>query len=218
MCMPVARLVALAALTSACVSNPTPCAAADVCADGLECLANRCVRAGGQPVPDNAQRQLLQLEQIGVWSNNHPSASLPPVVTLGDAIAENQLILRFAAPSTELHIQSAFLLLHPDLQAPPAGQPLQFTVRLLSAPWAGKGAPQHAGRIGAVGTAQPHAPFSLRIDVTEVARQMQRWPKRNYGVLITAEGNATPGASYQTGSMGGTPQFEVYALAAEATR
>jgi hypothetical protein len=212
----VARLVALAALTSACVSNPTPCAAANACADGLECLANRCVPTGGQPVPDNAQRQLLHLEQLAVWSKDHPTDGLPPAVVLGDANTENQLMLRFAAPPPELLIQSAFLLLYPSVQAPPAGQPLQFAVRLLSAPWAAHGAPQHSGRIAAAGTAQPRAPFPLRIDVTEIAQQMQRWPGRNYGLLIAAEGSATPGASYQTGSMGGTPQLEIYASAAEA--
>jgi hypothetical protein len=216
--MLIARFVALAALTTACVSHPTPCAAANACSDGLECLANRCVPVGGEPVPQQDQRQLLQLEQVGVWSRAQRDHGLPPTVVLGEAgDNSSRFILRFAAPSPALQIDAAFLLLYPLPDAPPAGRDLQFQFHPLSAPWSGDGAPQQDGRIAAVGRMQPAAPFPLRIDVTELVQRMQQSPRQNYGFLIDTDTTTLPGASYQTGTAGGAPQLEVYAHPAGAT-
>ena len=55
-----------ALLVLACSRGPEPCASAGTCPEGQECLANRCVVAGGDPVPADSQRLVVEPEAMAV--------------------------------------------------------------------------------------------------------------------------------------------------------
>jgi hypothetical protein len=202
-------------LLGACASPPTPCAVAHACAAGEECLANRCVPSGGEPVPERGQRVLLTLEQLGVWDEPQGSwQALGPRVLLGDAaLGEQTLCLRFAQPEQKLQIHAAFLLVYPFVDAPPPGSDLRFVVQRFAAAWPSSGAPRLDGRTVALGSAHAGAPLPLRIDVTELVRELQRGREANLGLTIRAASDALPGASYHTGVAGRAPELEIYTRA-----
>ena len=91
----------------------------------MECLANRCVPSGGEPVPANTRRRVYEPKALAVL---HASAEaepgLPPAIVLGSqAQGPSAVYLSFGtlpfAPDT---IDSAFLVLQP-IQAGPRLRP-----------------------------------------------------------------------------------------------
>lgn len=205
-----------AGLLLGCAAPPLPCASAGVCPTGQECLANRCVPYGGQPVPQDSQRLLLALEQLGVWAPNERrwQAPQPAVVLGGTGRAARALCLRFTAPPADVEIHSAFLLLQPVDDAPASGHTLEVLVHQLAGAWPDHGPPRWYAQILARGSTLAGAELPLRIDVTEWVRSLQRGTGVALGIALAASGESMSGASYHTGSAGAAPVIEVYTTAA----
>lgn len=198
-----------------CAAPAVPCAGAGVCPAGQECLANRCVPFGGQPVPQGSRRLLLSLEQLGVWAPGERRWQAPePTVTLGGVgHAARALCLRFAEPPADLEIHSAFLLLQPVAEASASGHTLEVTVHQLATVWPDHGPPRWYAQSLARGSTLAGGELPLRIDVTEWVRSRQHGGDTSPGIALSATGETVPGASYHTGSMGRAPVIEIYTAA-----
>lgn len=209
----------LAALAVACTRGPEPCAGHDVCGRSRECLANRCVPAGGDPVPPDSERVVLHPIDLGVVSKRRApreEAPLPPAVTFGSAAAgATILLLRFDPTWKELgHVEAAFLLLEPA--GSPPGSDVEIEAWLAGGRWSGAAlswANQPAPVLpGARGLARTRPAAPLRVDVTELVLALKdRSPRADHGVLLSAPAGEGYGAAFATGAAGGNPpRLEIY--------
>jgi len=73
-------LVALGLFVPACTQAGTPCYGV-TCGSRYECLANRCARSGGIPVPRDAERIVLFPTELSAVSDGRIQTA--PSVTLG---------------------------------------------------------------------------------------------------------------------------------------
>jgi len=210
-------LVALTALLG-CSRGPEPCASAGVCPEGQECLANRCVVAGGDPVRADSRRLVLEPEQIAVVQGNDVEPpELPAVITFGaGAVGTSTLYLKF--PSLLQHrnrVEAAFLILEPMPATFGAAEDVNVDVWRVRERWApssvsGLRQPD-LGPPRARGIARSSPPSALRIDVTTLVKVLAESPGSDHGIALRAGSGESAGASFATGSSGGrSPRLELY--------
>lgn len=209
---------ALVPMLSCAVAQP-PCVAESACDPGAECLANRCVPEGGEPVPESSERVVLTPSKVAVAPL---SASLPTHATLGGPTADAQLLfldfelgaLLRDARSQQLH--TAFLLLPPRDNAPPLVPTTRVSVRRLATPWdvraVGSGFWPRGTRGERRGLASGKQP--IRIDVTDLLRECFEDGSRFDGFLIRGI-DERPGSGFiaATGAADTvSPKLELYLL------
>lgn len=200
-------LVALAALTLGCAPARGPCAS-PACGAGYECLANRCVPSGGEPVPPGSRRVSLEPSAVGVASGTGPSAA-----TLGGATS-SALYLRFD-PSwkSEGAVSAAFLLLETMDGTSPSPRDVPLEVWLVGSPWSAertrRGSRPALRGPRSTGYARTSPRAIVRIDVTRLARELAR-RRDDEGLAVTAPASDGPGVVLSTGTAGPPPRFELY--------
>jgi hypothetical protein len=217
---PVAALALLfgVALWS-CAPSPTPCTTPGVCGSGEECLANRCVRLGSDPVARDTRRLLLLPREVAVVSASGPkhTGSVPNAVTFGSAReGAAALYLAYEIDLREARaVDSAFLVLEPlPMSTLEPGQ-VEVEAWRVAERWDREAvtwlaqpavAPPHAH-----GIAQSSPPSVLRIDVSEIVRFWLRQPRQNRGLALKAPGGDGHGVSFATGaSDGAAPRLDLY--------
>lgn len=194
------------------------CTTPGVCGKGEECLANRCVPFGGEPVDPRTERRVAQPVAMAWVSSrgNRAGARLPGALVFGSrAEGAATLLLRFEPvwAGEEQRIDSAFLLLEPVSETPPSSAPIPLEIWRVEEAW--NEAPPiwiNQPRLGhprtrAIASTSPPEP--LRIDVTAQLKELARRP--DYGLAVRSGGRAAHGATYASGLTGGLgPRLEVY--------
>ena len=213
-----AHLLGAACLAlAACRASPEPCSSPGTCPEGSECLANRCVPAGGEPVTSDSNRRVSEPIAIAVVSAHAQSSrELPAVATFGgSARGKTALYLRFNPIwRGGGKIDSAFLLLDPaEGRAPNADVTVTaWRVR-------GRWSPERLHWLeqpelappSADGIARGAPPLPLRIDVTRIVQYLAKHPGSDRGFALIASSGAGPGVGFATGAAGGrAPRLEVY--------
>ena len=204
----------MALLLIGCAASPRPCRSPSVCAEGSECLANRCLPLGAEPVAAGGQRIVLEPVALAVVRPGaRPEGALPPTVTFGGPPRQNeQLLVAFADDWGELDIDTAFLLIEPAPDAEPTAGDVELGVWVAAADWrsgtAGELPPSHGPRAAGVGRTRP--PAALRIDVTALVREIAKQPRGSHGFLVRATSSSERGAVYSTGADGPAPRLDVY--------
>ncbi len=202
-------------LAAACTASPEPCIGPGSCAAGTECLANRCVPAGGEPVDATTERRVAEPLAMAVVSSAHHDATLPSAVTFGGVDGDVALYLRFAALWRGAHVDAAFLLLEPMPGALLGAADVPVDVWRVDSAWQ----PASLGWLAQPRLAQPASrglaraapPQTLRIDVTAQVRYLARHPASDHGLVVRGRTSMPPGASFATGVAGGrAPRLEVY--------
>jgi hypothetical protein len=212
-------VLGLALALASCAPRAEPCASAGTCPVGQECLANRCVVAGGEPVAPDTQRITLEpVEMAVVSAKTAPRArTLPGVVTFGsDADGATALYLEFPDSWRRARrIEAAFLVLEPMPGTAPAASDVDVELWRVRGHWTEKRLswldqpervpPQSAG------IARSTPPSPLRIDVTELCRFLHAHREAEVSFAIESGDGAGSGASFATGASGGrAPRLEVY--------
>jgi hypothetical protein len=206
-------------LLSGCSRSPEPCASAGVCPEGQECLANRCVVAGGEPVGSDTQRRVAEPSRMVVLAADQDSGRdpLPPGVTFGaEHRGSTALFLEFPPVWRGAHeIESAFLVLEPLSGAQPSSEDVPVTAWRVRSRWDESNlsrlkrpelAPPKAD-----GIARTAPPTPLRIDVTAIVSYLSKNPGSDFGIAVESGGGSGTGATYATGASGGrAPRLEVY--------
>ena len=220
-------LVAAAALGSvACAHGPTPCASYGSCPDGQECLANRCVVAGGEPVPAKTERVVLEPLELVVVSRDERAQGSPGAVILGrDGLSEQRLYLRFPPLPTpaKAHVEGAFLLLDPLPGAQPGGDDIELVLWRVEEDWSATAITwlrqPDLGPPSSRAIARNSPPTRTRIDLTELVRYFHTRPRAQRGVALVASSESALGVTLATGRRGGRgPQLEIYWRPTEESR
>lgn len=213
-------LLAAALVALGCSRSPEPCASAGTCPEGQECLANRCVAAGGEPVSSDSIRLTAEPSGMVVVKQNGEQSPtvLPSSVAFGsERDGTTALYLRFPAVWHEARrIEAAFLVLDPMPGTLPARGDVEVEAWRVREPWLDDElsyltqpelGPPHSSGIAR------SAPRSvLRIDVTQIVSYLRDHPESNHGIALKCRDSAGGGASYATGASGGrAPRLEVYA-------
>jgi hypothetical protein len=220
------------AVMGACASRPTPCASLVGCPRGEECLAHRCVRAGGEPVRTHTERHVLNAVAIVVLDpsvageSGHPArhdplasslgAELRSVVTLGSrAQGKTLLLLRFSSEwDVTRRVESAFLVLEPVPGTVPGLRDIPVEVWRIQAPWTPERVSWlHQPALGypmSRGLARTAPPTVLRIDVTPWVRTITSAGRTDYGLAVTSAAGESHGATFATGATGSMPRLELY--------
>jgi hypothetical protein len=208
---------ALLCVAASCSRAPEPCSSPGTCPEGQECLANRCVIAGGIPVSEDSQRLVLEPEALAVVSAERSYESgPPPAVTFGSrAEGASAIYLRFPPTTSDAsRIQSAFLLLEPLPGTLPSDD-VSVDVWRVREPWESDrvswlAQPDLAPPRGE-GIARSRPPSTLRIDVTAIVAYLADNAENDFGMALESGSGDGAGASYATGAAGGrTPRLEVY--------
>lgn len=221
--MPAARMRTLlfgAALVAlACSPGPEPCVSPGTCARGDECLANRCVPAGGAPVPAHAQRLVFEPKAIAVLSSRGHRAGAPlsgAAVFGSRAAGAAALYLRFARPKVSApRIAGAFVLLEPMPAAPISRADVVVRAWRVGQHWSPaelswlrqprRSLPRSSG----IARASP--PSELRIDVTDIERFVATPGRNDWGIVLQAAAGDGFGVTYSTGVHGApAPRLELY--------
>jgi len=203
----------------ACTPGPVPCSAPGTCPKGTECLSNRCVPLGSDPVPEDSRRLVLRPTSVALVSaREHSDAGvLPPAVAFGSrregAVA---LYLRFEPRwQAEPLVHTALLLLDPLPGTHVSTEEVALRAWRVEQPWQ----PAELSWLEQPTVAPPstHAlarsspPATLRVDVTPIVHYWQEHPRGNRGLALKASGDGALGTSYATGSAGGVgPRLELY--------
>jgi hypothetical protein len=201
-------LVTLALASAGCSRAGRPCAAPD-CGDGYECLANRCVAAGADPVAPGTERVVLLPVSFAV-ADGRANASAP-TITLGND--RSMLLLGFdPAWKTEGRVRAAFLLLEPSPGTEPDDD-VRLAVWTLESPFTQEG----IARGGRPNLTSPHAEGvarsaprgPVRIDVTDVVRALAS--QNDDGIAVIADGTRGRGITLLTGAGNGPgPRLDLY--------
>lgn len=214
-CAARALMLACAALTiGGCAAAPRPCRSPSACPTGSECLANRCLPLGAEPVAPDSRRVVLDPVALAVVrSGARRQGALPPTVTFGGpASQDEQLLVAFPDAWGSAEIDTAFLLLEPALDAEPSAGDVEIDVAVAAGDWrsgiAGELPASHGPKASGVGRTRP--PAVLRIDVTSLVREMVRQPRSAHGFLLRAAQAGARGAVYSTGIDGTAPRLDVY--------
>ena len=103
-------LLSLGLLGPACTQAGTPCYGV-TCGSGYECLANRCARSGGIPVPRDTERIVLFPTELSAVSDGRIQTA--PSITLGgDRGGEAFVYARFGSSyKGRAAVAAAFLFL-----------------------------------------------------------------------------------------------------------
>jgi hypothetical protein len=202
-----------------CASGPVPCTSPGTCPTGTECLANRCLPVGSDPVPEDSRRLVLRPTSLAlVSSRGHTNAgALPPAFAFGSrregAVA---LYLRFEPRwQGQSAVHSAFLLLDPLPGTQVGTEAVAVRAWRVERPWQPaelswlRQPPVVPPSTDAWARSSP--PATLRVDVTPIVRYWQDHPRANRGLALLASGDGAHGASYATGTNGGIgPRLELY--------
>lgn len=212
-----ACFVLVTTLLVGCSRAPEPCGSPGTCPEGQECLANRCVIAGGIPVSEDSQRLVLEPMQMAVVSAERSyETGLPPAVTFGSSTeGASAIYLRFAPTTSDpKRIQSAFLLLEPLPGTLPSND-VDVDVWRVREPWKSERLtwlqqPELAPPRGE-GIARSRPPSTLRVDVTSIVAYLAENGENDFGMALESGSGDGAGASFATGAAGGrTPRLEVY--------
>lgn len=204
---------------AACAPGPQPCATPGTCPHGEECLANRCVPAGGEPVPASAHRIVVEPARMAVVSSraHRHAGALPTAVVFGSrAEGSVGLYLDFEPHWPRAHhIDSAFVLLDPMPDAPAGPGDVHVDAWRVTGPWSEQNLTwlrqPPLGRPHSQGIARSGPPSLLRIDVTALARAVHRGTRRYYGIALRSGDAGATGVSFSTGIAGGhAPRLEIY--------
>ncbi len=203
----------------ACAPGPQPCNTPGTCARGYECLANRCVPAGGEPVPATSRRMVVEPKRMAVVSSraHRHAGQLPTAVVFGSQ-AEGSVGLYLDFEPDWHHVRridSAFLLLDPMPDTPVGARDVQVDAWRVKGPWSEQGLTwlrqPPLGRPQSRGIARSGPPSVLRIDVTALARAVRAGTRRYYGIALRSGDTGATGASFSTGVAGGhAPRLEIY--------
>ncbi len=208
----------LGALTLSCATHPVPCRTATSCDSGHECLANRCVPVGSEPVTPATRRLVLNPSQTAV--SNVSAGALPPAAYLGGPSAQRQeLYLGFdltgAAGAT---LDTAFLLLRPSPGSAPLSEDIEVTVERLASPWSPRDVA--AGFLPRVtngsGRGLAHASSVVRVDVTQLLQQQLAAPDRFWGLVVHSTQDSQRSFAASTGISGDAPRLELYLTTASS--
>jgi hypothetical protein len=213
-------MLALLAFAFACSRSPEPCASAGTCPEGQECLANRCVVAGGEPVSPDSRRLVAEPTTIAVLSSrSHTRPSgLPGTVTFGgSAEGASALYLRFPPVwQRAKRIEAAFIVLDPMPGTLPSNDDVTVEAWRVRERW-------DASELtwltqpslvppSSSGIARSSPPLPLRIDVTDIVSYLRAHGKSDFGIALKSGSGDHGGASFATGANGGrAPRLEVYA-------
>jgi hypothetical protein len=206
------RCLALLILSlTGCASSLTPCAGPS-CETDHECLANRCMPAGSDPVPPDSTRIVLTPLSC---ATDRPGEA-PGAVVLGSERKPNsELLLRFGDDwKRSADVAAAFLLLAPSEDAPPNPADVPLQIWAVDGPWT-PDAPIRESEVGLVlprasGLARSGPASTIRIDVTELARAFAR-RKHDDGLAVLATSARGAGVAVSTGASGGAaPRLEIY--------
>jgi hypothetical protein len=206
-------------LLSACTPSPSPCTTPGVCGSGEECLANRCVPLGSEPVAPDTRRLLLLPRAIAVVTARGPAQSdpMPNAVTFGGKKdGASTLFLEFEIGSRLIKsLDSAFVVLEPLPMTSLEPAEVEVDAWRVAERWDRDSVSWLAQPALAPprsrGIAQSSPLTVLRIDVSEIIRFWLRQPLQNRGLALKASGGDGHGVSFATGaSDGGTPRLELY--------
>ena len=205
----------------ACASTPLPCRSPGTCSASTECLAQRCVPFGAEPVTPGAGRLVLEPADVRVvLASSADDGGLPPSVTFGGAAsAGDELLVRFGGNWRARDVVAAFLLLEPAASAEPSAGDVQLEVALASRAWSSRrGAHAVSSRapIGAA-LARTRPPAPLRVDVTLQLHQLGDAPGDDHGFVVRAARPSARGAVYSTGANGQPPRLDLYLRPRPAT-
>ncbi|MEZ4375066.1 MAG: DNRLRE domain-containing protein [Polyangiaceae bacterium] len=206
-----ASLALLAALTVGCASGPKPCVNPGSCGSGYECLANTCVRQGGEPVAPRTERVALEPARWQVLTPGQPQGSPVAVHFGGDS--DDVFLLDFELPGIAAsRVSRAFLLLSPLPDAAQGAGDANVSAWRLVESWSDDVDYIHqpkADRPSADGIA--HAPLPLRIDVTDLVRRWLANSGSTHGIVLKSSSSAGQPQVYATGlGPGRAPLLEVY--------
>jgi len=214
----VSWLFVLPALT-ACAPGPQPCNTPGTCARGYECLANRCVPAGGEPVPAGSRRIVTEAARVAVVSSRaHPRAGKLPTAVVFGSRAEGSVGLYLDFEPTWLRgrpIESAFVLLDPMPGTPVGARDVRVEAWRVERAWDERSLTwlqqPPLGRPHSQGIARSAPPSVLRIDVTALARAIRNGTRSYHGIALRSHDTGGVGASFSTGiGGGGAPRLEIY--------
>lgn len=212
----------LGSLLGACAAAPRPCRSPSACPDGSECLANRCLPLGAEPVGPDTRRVVLEPVALAVVrAGARRESALPPTVSFGGPQdRDEQLLVDFADDWAPVEVDSAFLVLEPARDAEPSAADVEIGVALVGGEWASgvAGELPHSHGPHAAGVGRTGPPASLRIDVTALVREIAKQPQRTHGLLLGASRHGERGAVYSTGLDGPAPRLDVYYRARPAQR
>ena len=200
----------LAAFCLACAATPLPCRSPDACPVGTECLAQRCVPLGAEPVAPGAGRLVLEPADVAVLSaGSRREGGLPATVTFGGA-AGDELLVRFGGSWRPHDVVAAFLVLDPATGAEPSADDVQLVVAPAARAWSSRGARTSSARAPAAqALARTRPPTPVRIDVTTLVREL-RGNGDAHGFVVRAAGPTARGAAYFTGADGLPPRLDLY--------
>jgi hypothetical protein len=214
-------LVLAALLALGCSPGPEPCVSPGTCARGDECLANRCVPAGGTPVPAETERIVLEPRTIAVVSSRRKRAE-GAVVFGSRSVGSSAVYLRFARLRLGgRRIASAFLLLEPMPDAPVSTQDVTVRAWRVAERWQ----PDQVSWLDqpkrslprSRGIARGSPPSELRIDVTDIERFVTQPGRENWGIALEASAGDGLGVTYSTGAYAApAPRLELYLRSARA--
>ena len=217
----VTATVFFAFAVAACARSPVPCTSAGACPSDSECLANRCVPLGSDPVSLDTRRIVLSPSEIAVVSarggQDSALGALPASVTFGGASdGASALYLRFEPRwRGARQIDTAFLLLDPLPGAAADAADVSVEAWRIASDWERGGlswvrqprrAPPYAR-----GLARSSVPAPLRIDVTEIVRHWHEHARSERGLVVESCSGDAFGASFATGASGGAaPRLDLY--------
>jgi hypothetical protein len=203
-------LIALAA--GSCTGRSVACQSPPDCDEGHECLAFRCVPAGGNPVPATSERRLLLPESVGGEGDDELGAT----IDLGPP-HNGGLYVEFDLPNASCkRLDSAFLLLDPGHSTQPTPNAVEVTVRRVRESWSprslGDGQTPEDGVPEARGFVAP--PLTARIDVTRVVCNALETAEPNHGLVVRSDVDVPLRIATGTDSAS-PPRLELYLLATE---
>ncbi|MBI3206746.1 MAG: hypothetical protein HYZ29_34745 [Myxococcales bacterium] len=212
------RLLLSVIFAVACSRGPEPCASAGTCPDGQECMANRCVVAGGDPVPADSQRLVVEPEALAVVEGRERAPTeLPASVTFGSSAGTTATFyLRFPDVwRDKRRIEAAFVILEPMPATFGSNEDVAVDAWRVGARWEPRSLslaeqPELTLPRGR-GIARSAPPGPLRIDVTALVRHSAKNAASDHGIALRASPGDAAGASFATGVAGGrSPRLEIY--------
>ncbi len=176
-----------ALLLGGCSRGPEPCRQLKHCGEGYECLAQRCVSLGSDPVPQDAARLVLEPTRIGVLSKDE-TPRLGGVRLHAPDGSQSELLLDFPLPDGDVSLVTAFLVVSAvDLPTSNRGF-VRLRVSRVVDPWTAEGlanghSPQHGyeSASGLMSGAQ-----ATRVDVTELLRPWLQRSEPGFGLVLSS--------------------------------
>lgn len=206
----------LGTLLVGCHPGPEPCLGATCGAEG-ECLAQRCVPRGGDPVPADSIRAVLEPITVAAVARDALDSTTPAIVAFGSTVErQTVLYLRFRRDGLgPAPIANAFLLLRSAPATPKDPRDVPIDVLRVEDHWTPETLTwSHRPRLIPLprgrGLGRSSPPTTLRVDVTELVRRAQG-DGAELSLAVRAHEATGNGVSYSTGAGGGPlPRLEVY--------